>query len=101
VTRGPSAASKRTIYRRDGGRCVYCRMPLTEREATYDHRVPRAQGGTSAQTNIVLSCALCNQAKANRTAEQWASVPHRKRERIRHRMKRGIQKVALERILGP
>jgi 5-methylcytosine-specific restriction endonuclease McrA len=39
-------------------------------ELTYDHVVPRAQGGTTCWENIVTACTRCNARKANRTPEQ-------------------------------
>jgi hypothetical protein len=39
-------------------------------ELTYDHVVPRAQGGKTTWTNIVSCCVKCNSKKAGRTPEQ-------------------------------
>ena len=39
-------------------------------ELTYDHVVPRAQGGKTTWTNIATCCEDCNRKKANRTPEQ-------------------------------
>ncbi|MFT7625643.1 MAG: 5-methylcytosine-specific restriction endonuclease McrA [Myxococcota bacterium] len=63
--------SRRNVYARDRGKCQYCRKTLAWREATYDHVVPRSHGGPTAWDNIVIACRPCNQAKANRTPEQW------------------------------
>ncbi len=63
--------SRRNVYARDGGRCQYCRTRVPWREATYDHVLPRSRGGTTGWTNIVIACRPCNQAKGNKTPEQW------------------------------
>lgn len=62
------------LANRDGGEhCFYCKHPLkykkeTEkyRKATFDHVIPVSLGGrTYALENLVLSCAPCNEKKAN------------------------------------
>lgn len=62
--------SRDNIYARDGGRCQYCATPLTRREATYDHVVPRSRGGLVSWTNIVIACRSCNQIKGDRTPQE-------------------------------
>lgn len=62
--------SRDNVYVRDGGRCQYCAAPLSRREATYDHVVPRARGGLARWENIVLACVPCNQRKGCRTPEE-------------------------------
>ncbi len=39
-------------------------------ELTYDHVVPRSQGGKTVWDNIVTACQECNGRKAGRTPEQ-------------------------------
>jgi 5-methylcytosine-specific restriction endonuclease McrA len=39
-------------------------------ELTYDHVVPRSQGGLSEWTNIVSACGICNTKKGNRTPRE-------------------------------
>ena len=62
--------SRENVYTRDKGRCQYCAQNVTRVEATYDHVVPRAQGGKTRWENIVIACVPCNSRKANRTPEQ-------------------------------
>lgn len=45
--------------------CHYCGKALHGGNRTRDHIVPKSKGGSNAQWNIVLSCARCNQAKAD------------------------------------
>lgn len=68
--RRPVKFNRVNLYARDRYRCQYCgeRAPL--RELTFDHVVPRSQGGVTSWTNIVTACAACNRRKANRTPEQ-------------------------------
>jgi 5-methylcytosine-specific restriction endonuclease McrA len=68
--RKPVKFSRVNIYGRDGYACQYCGVRQSLGELTYDHVVPRAQGGTTTWTNIVTACADCNGRKANRTPAQ-------------------------------
>lgn len=62
--------SRENIYARDHGKCQYCGTKTARHEGTYDHVVPRAQGGITEWTNIVWACTPCNQKKGNRTPVQ-------------------------------
>ncbi len=62
--------SRDTVYVRDGRRCQYCGRIVPRHEATYDHVVPRAQGGTTRWENVVIACVPCNQKKGGRTPQQ-------------------------------
>jgi 5-methylcytosine-specific restriction endonuclease McrA len=39
-------------------------------DLTYDHVVPRAQGGKTTWENIVSCCIACNNRKSDRTPQQ-------------------------------
>lgn len=62
--------SRANVLSRDKGRCQYCGTRLPSDQLTYDHVIPRAQGGKTVWENIVMSCVPCNAAKANRTPQQ-------------------------------
>jgi len=64
--------SRVNILTRDGFRCQYCGTRFEMKELTYDHVVPRAQGGRTTWDNIVACCYACNARKADRTPEQAA-----------------------------
>jgi len=68
--RKPVKFSRVNIYARDKYRCQYCGTKAPISELTYDHVVPRAQGGRTTWTNIVTACYTCNRNKGNRTPEQ-------------------------------
>ena len=38
--------------------------------ATFDHVVPRSQGGATTWENVVIACAPCNRQKGGRTPAQ-------------------------------
>jgi 5-methylcytosine-specific restriction endonuclease McrA len=54
--------TRRAVFARDGGRCVYCGAPAT----SVDHVVPRSRGGRHVWENVVASCRRCNHLKADR-----------------------------------
>jgi 5-methylcytosine-specific restriction endonuclease McrA len=60
--RGVVPLTRRAVFARDGGRCVYCRAPAT----SIDHVLPRSRGGTHVWENVVSCCRRCNHAKADR-----------------------------------
>ena len=51
--------------------CHYCHQMVTLREATVDHKQPRAKGGGNGLDNIVLSCFSCNQRKGTTPYEEF------------------------------
>ena len=55
-----------------GDRCAYCGGPGP---LTIDHVLPRSRGGTNAWENLLPACRACNQAKGNRTPEEWGVRP--------------------------
>ena len=54
--------TRRAVFARDGGRCVYCGAGAS----SLDHVVPRSRGGAHTWENVVASCARCNHTKADR-----------------------------------
>lgn len=63
----PVRFSRINIFARDGYRCLYCGAKRLISELTYDHVVPRAQGGKTTWDNIATCCVPCNRKKGNRT----------------------------------
>jgi 5-methylcytosine-specific restriction endonuclease McrA len=70
LERKPVKFSRVNIYGRDDYRCQYCGDKFKTNELTYDHVVPRSQGGRTTWTNIASACHDCNGAKGGRTPEQ-------------------------------
>jgi 5-methylcytosine-specific restriction endonuclease McrA len=54
--------TRKAVFARDGGRCVYCFAAAT----SLDHVVPRSRGGAHCWENVVSACARCNHTKADR-----------------------------------
>lgn len=66
----PLKFSRINVYGRDEYRCQYCGLKKSFNELTYDHVIPRAQGGSTFWLNVVSACNSCNTYKGNRTPEQ-------------------------------
>jgi 5-methylcytosine-specific restriction endonuclease McrA len=72
----PVKFSRVNIYARDNYRCQYCNKKASISELTYDHVVPRTQGGMTEWTNIVTCCYLCNRKKGGRTPREAGMALH-------------------------
>ena len=62
------------VYHRDGHHCRYCGVHLRRCEATVDHYLPQALGGTWEQDNLRLSCRPCNEEKADSHPDDWEAT---------------------------
>lgn len=68
--KGKAQFSRINIYMRDAWTCQYCKERKPTKDLTFDHVLPRAQGGKTNWTNIVTACRPCNSAKEDKTPEQ-------------------------------
>jgi 5-methylcytosine-specific restriction endonuclease McrA len=59
-------AARRTVWRRDRGRCVDCGAPAAE----VDHVVPRVEGGPDTVDNLVCRCSTHHRSRT--VAQQQA-----------------------------
>jgi len=58
--------SRRSILLRDRFCCQYCGKRFPANDLTFDHLIPRAAGGKTEWTNIVMACEPCNSKKADK-----------------------------------
>ena len=72
------AFTRFNLFLRDRFRCVYCGSP---KELTFDHVIPRAQGGRTMWENVATACAPCNLRKGGRRPNE--AHMHIQREPIR------------------
>ena len=54
--------TRKAVFARDGGRCVYCSAPAT----SLDHVVPLSLGGDHSYANTRCSHWICNIRRGNR-----------------------------------
>lgn len=87
--------SRRNIYARDHGKCQYCGKALAQQEITYDHVVPKSQGGQTSWENVVTCCLKCNGKKGGRTPQQAGmklrNIPKRPQWNMTVRLTIGIK----------
>lgn len=69
------AFTRFNLFLRDRFSCQYCGSP---EELTFDHVIPRSQGGRTSWDNITAACSPCNLQKGGRTPEQSHMFPRRK-----------------------
>jgi 5-methylcytosine-specific restriction endonuclease McrA len=62
--------SRANVLARDRFRCQYCGQRFPKEGLTYEHVIPRCQGGKTCWENIVMACWPCNDAKGGRRPEQ-------------------------------
>lgn len=77
---GRKAQSKlTTLWFRQDGLCWLCKGGMAtpgsggRYEATFDHVIPKSQGGTSHISNLKLAHASCNNSRGNMTPHEWRS----------------------------
>lgn len=51
--------------------CTYCGRTLYEDTHTWDHVIPRSQGGGSAPENLVHCCSPCNNRKGDLSVSEF------------------------------
>lgn len=56
------------VLERDGWVCSTCGKALEGDDATVDHVIPKAAGGTDDTSNLVSMCRTCNASKGDRPA---------------------------------
>lgn len=60
---------------RDGYRCRYCKVRVTDETANIDHVKPWKLGGQTVKANLVTACVECNRLKGNKN---WKPIPLKK-----------------------
>ena len=58
-----------TVFERDNYTCQYCGAHGGSLHC--DHVMPVSRGGSNELSNLATACATCNQAKHDKTPEEW------------------------------
>ena len=69
--------SRQNLILRDKFTCQYCMKQFAYKDLTFDHVVPRRDGGKTHWENIVSACYDCNQEKAHYRTMKPNREPHR------------------------
>ena len=69
--------NKTNLCIRDENRCQYCMVELEHKSLTMDHVLPKALGGKTSFTNIVMACHRCNTIKGHKTTMKPRREPVR------------------------
>lgn len=60
---------KNELMKENGRKCGYCFKSV--KNLTIDHIQPLSKGGRDIKENMMLSCAECNEIKADMTIDEW------------------------------
>lgn len=71
------AFTRFNLFLRDRFACQYCDKPMSAKDLTFDHVIPRSKGGGTNWTNIVAACPSCNRRKANKLPKECGMHPLR------------------------
>ncbi|WP_420548619.1 HNH endonuclease [Curvivirga sp.] len=64
------AFTRFNVFLRDKLTCQYCGDYFPAHQLTFDHVIPRRQGGRTTWENIVASCSPCNSKKGGLTPKE-------------------------------
>jgi hypothetical protein len=56
------------LIARDGARCAWCGAEPWRRDLTFEHVLPRSDGGVTIAENGLVACRRCNRARGSRPA---------------------------------
>lgn len=59
------------VFWRDGGKCTYCGIRVTDSNHHIDHKTALARGGSNELRNLTLSCQSCNLSKGTLSAREF------------------------------
>lgn len=74
---GKAEFSRYNVILRDNYTCQYCLTKFDFENLTFDHVIPRREGGKTEWNNIVSACSLCNQEKAHYNKMKPKNTPRR------------------------
>lgn len=86
------AKKRLAIYLRDRMTCIYCLRDLHDadpRDITLDHIIPKSQGGSNDESNVITSCRTCNCARQDKPLSRFAGPETR--AHIRRNTRRSLK----------
>lgn len=81
------------LHKQFKGRCYYCYcrtwlpncpeyIRYSDQQATREHLIRVADGGTNHATNIVLACRICNESRKDVPHDEWLKIRSKLREEV-------------------
>jgi 5-methylcytosine-specific restriction endonuclease McrA len=80
------------IYLRDRFTCIYCLADLHDAaptDITLDHVIPKSDGGSNLERNLVTACRACNCSRGDKPVSRFAGPETR--ANIRRNLKRSLK----------
>lgn len=71
LTAGFRQQRRRRLWRLTNNRCWYCGTSAPEEDQTVDHVIPRCQGGSDDDDNLVPCCKPCNILKSDLSVAEF------------------------------
>jgi 5-methylcytosine-specific restriction endonuclease McrA len=65
-------------WKRQGGRCYLCGLPVALEKAHLEHKTPLSRGGEHSRKNAGASCASCNLRKGRKTVGEFEKAKAKK-----------------------
>lgn len=63
-----------------GGDCFFCKRPLAKADASVEHLLAQANGGTSAEENVVACCKAVNALFGNKPLKEKLAIILRQKQ---------------------
>ncbi|WP_367180956.1 HNH endonuclease [uncultured Piscinibacter sp.] len=77
-----------------GGECFFCKQPLARADASIEHLLAQANGGNSAEENVVACCKAINSLLSNKPLKEKFSIILRQKHGFQCPAKAGAQEPA-------
>ena len=75
ISKKEPAFTRFNVFLRDNFSCQYCGNKQKTKELTFDHIIPRSQGGKTNWSNVVSACRPCNFKKGNKLPRNIGMFP--------------------------
>jgi len=69
------AFTRFNVFLRDNFTCQYCGNKQRTKDLTFDHVIPRSNGGKTNWSNVVSACSPCNFKKGNKLSNVIGMIP--------------------------
>lgn len=70
--------SKKNLYDRYGGKCIWTGKSIPYKKATIEHMIPKSRGGKNCWSNLAIADPELNKKKSDRTPEEFGMPQHYK-----------------------